>query len=144
MNTINQLKNRKMKKLSQLQYEVIFLYSKGLTFKEIDTALVTTSKGIYSQVIAKDKGRVTRAKKSREINLYNYKEDLIVYLDEIKNHNKSYKDYPQWIKENYIIPLATAKQNFRNKYISDTLDKSIKSYCKYKITFLKNHLHKVA
>lgn len=28
-----------MKKLSQLQYEVIFLYSKGLIFKEIDEAL---------------------------------------------------------------------------------------------------------
>ncbi len=34
-----------MRKLSQLQYEVIFLYSKGLTFKEIDKALATASKG---------------------------------------------------------------------------------------------------
>lgn len=30
-----------MKKLTQLQYKVIFLYSKGLTFKEIDTTLAT-------------------------------------------------------------------------------------------------------
>lgn len=30
-----------MKKLTQLQYQVIFLYSKGLTFKEIDEALAT-------------------------------------------------------------------------------------------------------
>jgi len=133
-----------MKKLTQLQYEVIFLYSKGLTFKEIDNQLVTASKGVYIQVVAKDKGRVTRAKQSREINLNNYKKDLIVYLDEIKKHNKSYRDYPQWIKAKHIIPIATAKQNFRNKYITDTLDKSIKSYCKYKITFLKNHLQKAA
>lgn len=133
-----------MKKLTQLQYEVIFLYSKGLTFKEIDNQLVTTSKGVYMQVVAKDKGRITRAKQSREINLSNYKKDLIVYLAEIKKYNKSYRDYPQWIKENYIIPIATAKQNFRNNYISDTLDKSLKSYTKYKITFIRNHLKKVA
>ena len=42
-----------MKKLTQLQYEVIFLYSKGLTFKEIDNQLVTTSKGAYMQVVVK-------------------------------------------------------------------------------------------
>ena len=42
-----------MRKLSKLQYEVIFLYSKGLTFKEIDTALTTASKGVYNQVVAK-------------------------------------------------------------------------------------------
>lgn len=42
-----------MAKLTKLQYEVIFLYSKGLTFKEIDTALKTSSKGVYSQVVAK-------------------------------------------------------------------------------------------
>lgn len=73
-----------MKKLSQLQYEVIFLYSKGLTFKEIDTALTTASKGVYSQVVSKDKGRVSRAKKSRETNLNSYKIELIKYIDEVK------------------------------------------------------------
>lgn len=133
-----------MKKLTQLQYEVIFLYSKGLTFKEIDNQLVTASRGVYNQVVAKDKGRVTRAKQSREINLNNYKKDLTIYIAEIKKHNKSYRDYPQWIKDNYIIPIATAKENFRNNYIVDTLDKSIKSYTKYKITFIRNHLKKVA
>jgi hypothetical protein len=133
-----------MKKLTQLQYEVIFLYSKGLTFKEIDNQLVTTSKGAYIQVIAKDKGRVTRAKQSRQININRYKEDLAVYLDEIKKSNKSYRDYQQWIKEYYIIPIATAKENFRNKYINNSLIKSLKSYNRYKLTFLKKHLQKVA
>ena len=75
-----------MKKLTKLQYEVIFLYSKGLTFKEIDTALATASKGVYSQVIAKDKSRVTRAKLSRETNLNSYKEDLKKYLDSMKEY----------------------------------------------------------
>lgn len=42
-----------MRKISQLQYEVIFLYSKGLTFKEIDKALATASRGVYSQVLEK-------------------------------------------------------------------------------------------
>ena len=133
-----------MKKLSQLQYEVIFLYSKGLTFKEIDTALATASKGVYSQVVAKDKGRVTRAKKARETNLNSYKIELNKYIKEVKKNNKHYKNYTQWIKEKYVIPIEVAKDGFRRKYINDSLDKSYKSYSKYKLTFLKNHLEKVA
>ena len=133
-----------MKKLTQLQYEVIFLYSKGLTFKEIDTALATASKGVYSQVAAKDKGRVTRAKKARETNLNSYKIELNKYIKEVKKNNKHYKNYTQWIKEKYVIPIEVAKDGFRRKYINDSLDKSYKSYSKYKLTFLKNHLEKVA
>jgi len=133
-----------MKKLTQLQYETIYLYSKGLTFKEIDTALVTSSKGIYMQVVAKDKGRVTRAKTSREINLNNYKQDLKMYLDEIKEHNKEYRNYNQFMKKSYVIPLSVAKENNRKKYINDCLILSLKSYNKYKLTFLKNHYKKVA
>ena len=133
-----------MRKLSQLQYEVIFLYSKGLTFKEIDTALATASKGFYSQVVAKDKSRVTRAKLSRETNLKNYKEDLKKYLVDVKVNNKYYKNSTQWIKEKYTIKIELAKDRFRKKYITDSLDKSYKSYSKYKLTFLKNHLEKVA
>lgn len=133
-----------MRKLSQLQYEVIFLYSKGLTFKEIDTALATASRGVYSQVVAKDKSRVTRAKLSRETNLKNYKEDLKKYLVDVKVKNKYYKNFTQWIKEKYTIKIELAKDRFRKKYITDSLDKSYKSYSKYKLTFLKNHLEKVA
>ena len=133
-----------MRKLSQLQYEVIFLYSKGSTFKEIDKALATASKGAYSQVLAKDKGRVTRAKLSRVTNIRNYKEDLKKYLDKVKENNKYYKNHTQWIKEKYTIKIKVAKDRFRNQYIKDTLDKSYKSYSKYKLTFIKNHLEKVA
>ena len=133
-----------MRKLSQLQYEVIFLYSKGLTFKEIDTTLATASRGVYSQVVAKDKSRITRAKLSRETNLKNYKEDLKKYLDDVKVNNKYYKNSTQWIKEKYTIKIEVAKDRFRKKYIIDSLDKSYKSYSKYKLTFLKNHLEKVA
>ena len=133
-----------MKRLSKLQYEVIFLYSKGLTFKEIDTALTTASKGVYSQVVAKDKGRVSRAKKARETNLNRYKIELNKYLKEVKKNNKQCKDFTQWIKEKYTIKIEVAKDGFRRKYINDSLDKSYKSYSKYKLTFLKNHLEKVA
>ena len=133
-----------MRKLSQLQYEVIFLYSKGLTFKEIDTALTTASKGVYNQVAEKDKGRLTRAKKARKINLNNYKKELNKYLKEVKKNNKQCKDFTQWIKEKYTIKIEVAKDGFRRKYINDSLDKSYKSYSKYKLTFLKNHLEKVA
>ena len=133
-----------MRKLSKLQYKVVFLYSKGLTFKEIDTALTTASKGVYNQVVAKDKGRVTRAKKARETNLNSYKIELNKYLKEEKKNNKQCKDFTQWIKEKYTIKIEVAKDGFRRKYINDSLDKSYKSYSKYKLTFLKNHLEKVA
>lgn len=88
------------------------------------------------QVMTKDKGRVTRAKKSRKINLNNHKQDSSKYLFEIKAHKKEYK--------NNIISLEIAKENFRNNYINDCMIKSLKSYNKYKLTFLKNHLQKVA
>lgn len=133
-----------MKKLTQLQYEVIFLYSKGLTFKEIDTALATASKGVYSQVVAKDKGRVTRSKLSRVTNTRNYKEDLKKYLDTVKENNRFCKNHIEWIREKYTIDVEVAKDKFRNQYINAMLDKSYKSYSKYKLTFLKNHLEKVA
>ena len=133
-----------MKLLTQLQYEVICLYSKGLTFKEIDSLLTTASKGAYSQVVAKDKSRVTRAKRSRDINLNSYKIELNKYLKEVKKNNKQCKDFTQWLKEKYIIPIEVAKALFRRKYINDSLDKSYKSYSNYKLTFIKNHLAKVA
>ena len=133
-----------MKRLSKLQYEVIFLYSKGLTFKEIDTALATASKGVYSQVVAKDKGRVTRSKLSRLTNTRNYKEDLKKYLDTVKENNRFCKNHIEWIREKYTIDVEVAKHRFRNQYINAMLDKSYKSYSKYKLTFLKNHLEKVA
>ena len=133
-----------MKRLSKLQYEVIFLYSKGLTFKEIDTALATASKGVYSQVVAKDKGRVTRSKLSRLTNTRNYKEDLKKYLDTVKENNRFCKNHIKWIREKYTIDVEAARDSFRKKYIIDSLDKSYKSYSKYKLTFLKNHLEKVA
>ena len=133
-----------MRKLTQLQYDVIFLYSKGLTFKEIDTALATASKGVYSQVVLKDKPRVTRAKISRRTNLNSYKIELSKYIDEVKKNNKQNSKYSNWIKEKYTIPIAVAKASFRKKYINDSLNKSYKSYTKYRLTFLKNHLEKVA
>jgi len=125
-----------MNKLTQLQYETIYLYSKALKFNEIDNLLLTSSKGVYMQVMTKDKSRVTRAKKSREINLNRYKQDFSKYIFEIKLHNKEYK--------NNIIFLNIAKENFRNNYLNECMIKSLKSYNKYKLTFLKNHLQNVA
>ena len=133
-----------MRKLSQLQYEVIFLYSKGLTFKEIDEALNTASRGAYIQVLEKDKGRVTRSKLSRLTNMRNYKEDLKKYLDTVKEHNKNYKNQIQWLRDKYTIDIKVAKVSFRNQYIKAMMDKSFKSYNGYKLTFLKNHIDKFA
>ena len=99
-----------MRKLTQLQYEVIFLYSKGLKFKEIDKTLTTASRGVYSQVVAKDKSRVTRAKNSRKTNLNSYKRELNKYIDEVKSNNNQCKDFSQWLKEKYILPIDFANE----------------------------------
>ena len=131
-----------MKKLTQLQYEVIFLYSKGLTFKEIDTALATASKGVYSQVVSKDKSRVTRAKKARETNLNSYKIELNKYIKDIKKKNRYYNNL--FLDNRYSICTKLAQKNFRIIYINDSLDKAYKSYSNYKLTFLKNYLEKIA
>ena len=48
-----------MRKLTQLQYEVIFLYSKGLTFREIDTLLANKPRfiqpNIWNELVLKDR-----------------------------------------------------------------------------------------
>jgi len=133
-----------MKKLTKLQYQVIFLYAKAFTFKEIDKLLITSSKGIYTQVSRKDKSRVTRAKISKDKNIKNYIDEVAKYIDEVKIHNKYFRDCSQWLKHNNTISLSKAKANFREKYIFNCLDKSSQSYIKYKITFIKKYLEKVA
>ena len=127
-----------MRKLTQLQYTVIFLYSKRLTFKEIDKTLTTASRGVYSQVVAKDKSRVTRAKNSRKTNLNNYKRDLKIFLDEVKQNNRYLSHFSS--NSRYIVSLNLAEESFRIEYINKSLDKANKSYSKYRLTFLKNHL----
>lgn len=129
-----------MKKLTKLQYEVIFLYSKGLKFKEIDTALTTASRGVYSQVLAKDRSRITRAKLSRETNLNSYKIILDKKIDEVRKQYKHLKKYHNFVKEDYLTLKDKIKVICRIDYINFSLDRANKSYSKYKLTFLKNHL----
>lgn len=125
-----------MKKLTKLQYEVIFLYSRGLTFKEIDRTLTTSSRGLYSQVVKIDAGRVGRAKTSRKINLNSYKIGLDKYLDEVKTKNK--------LNSKYTILIDVEKASFRKDYLNNSLDRCYKSYNKYRLAFLKNHIKKVS
>lgn len=133
-----------MRKLTKLQYQVIFLYSKGLRFNEIDMILKTNSKGFYSQVLAKDKGRITRAKLSKQKNKRIYNQELEMYLDEVKSHNKYFKNSVQWVKDKYIITPLKAKEQFRIKYLYKCLNQSVSSYNRYKITFVRKYLEKVA
>ena len=127
-----------MRKLTQLQYTVIFLYSKNLKFKEIDKTLTTASRGVYSQVVEKDKSRVTRAKNSRKTNLNNYKRELKIFLNDINQNNRYLSHFSS--NSRYIVSLNLAEESFRIEYINKSLDKANKSYSKYRLTFLKNHL----
>lgn len=133
-----------MKRLTRLQYEVILLYSKGLTFKEIDSLLKTPSRGVYSQVLLKDKGRITRAKISREKNIKRYKINLHEAMIQIKEHNKLFDRSAAWVRVKNTIPLDKAKIVYRSNYLTQSLEKAHKSYTRYKITYLKNRTQKVA
>ena len=62
----------------------------------------------------------------------NYKEDLKKYLDTVKENNKHYKKYNQWLRDRYTIDIDVAKVSFRNQYIKAMMDKSFKSYNRYK------------
>lgn len=133
-----------MQKLTQAQHQTIFLYSKGLTFKEIDNVLKIHSKAYYSQVLQKDKGRVTRAKISRQKNKRNYQVLLDAYIEKVKQHNKYFKNCSHWIKEQNIISLSKAKIKFRYIYMIECLNKSHQSYSRNKITLLKKYHENVA
>lgn len=130
-----------MKKLTRLQYQTVFLYSKGLTFKEIDNVLKIHSKAYYSQVLYKDKGRITRAKRSREINQKNYHSELSFYMDEVKRRNRKCNSSYQ---SRYTIEPIQVKAKFRIDYIQECILKSCSSYNRYKITFVRKIHEKVA
>ncbi len=130
-----------MKRLTKHQYQTIFIYSKGLTFKEMDNSLQINSKAYYTQALYKDKGRITRAKLSREKNKKSYQKELSIYLNEVRCRNKNYS---QLLKDKYTIGFASAKEGFRLTYLNDCINKAYSSYIKYKITFIKKYLEKVA
>lgn len=129
-----------MKRLSKLQYTVIFLYSKGLTFKEIDRTLTTASRGVYSQVVAKDKGRVTRAKTARKTNLNGYKIELKNKIDEVKKHNREISKYSNGFMKKYLVDEKLATQSFKLDYINKSLDFANRSYSRYSLTLLKKRI----
>lgn len=117
--------------LTKLQYKVIFLYSKGLTFNEISIALTTSSQGVYTYSKRKDLSRVTRAKSSRITNQRNYASQLGIFINRIK---KEMEDCSLIERTQAIINIRISN---RLNYIGSCLDVSNRSYNRHKLTLLK-------
>ncbi len=62
-------------------------------------------------------------------------------MAEVKRRNRKYKYYYQ---DRYTIDPIQAKSKFRIDYIQESILKSCSSYNRYKITFVKKYLEKVA
>ena len=129
-----------MKRITKREYEVISLYSKGLTFKEIGSALqiaTRTAINYYMRVKLKDKGRVTRAKISRSLNKMRFKILLKKYTGfskitrEFSVHNGHFNEETPSIEEIALL--------VRSQYIKDSLQFAFKSYYRFRIALLKKH-----
>lgn len=126
-----------MKKLTQKEFETIYLYGYGLTFDEVSKCLKINSRGIYNNAKRKDRQRVMRAKIKRDKNIAQYKIKLKEKIQQTKEHNTSFERYSKWVWEyNYIAP-ETAKRNFRILYIQNCLKVSFRKYQTYKRKLLQ-------
>lgn len=120
--------------ITKREFEAISLYSKGLTFKEIGNCLniaTRTAINYYMRVKAKDKNRVTRAKKSRAINKHSYKMQLKEVIQEVRKYNSEIKRYGYTFRNE--ISIKNQSKVFRLNYFNECLLFAFKSFHKFKL-----------
>ena len=123
--------------ITKREFEVISLYARGLTFKEIGKCLSVaerTAINYFMKVKDKSKSRVTRAKKSRSINKRNYQLQLKEVLQNVKAHNLEMKKYNLSSKE---IPLQEQERFMRLQYLHESLIFAYKSYHRFRLKSTK-------
>lgn len=120
------------------EFEVIQLYAKGLTFKEIGHCLniaERTAINYYMRVKAKDKSRINRAKKSRVINKQCYKIRLKELLKDTKEHNRNIKKYGyNFINE---VSLKNQSKQLRLNFFNECLLFAYKNYHRFRLKSTK-------
>jgi len=133
-----------MKVITKREYQVISLYARGLKFKEIGLYLgiaTRTAINYYMRVKKKDKGRVTRAKKSRAFKKSDYSQSLHELSKTIREYNKSmmYYSFTQYKVKSLTYEIKV----LRFKYIKESLKFAYQSYNRFKLNLLKKKTVKV-
>lgn len=127
-----------MKKITKREFEVMALYSRGLTFKEIGHSLniaTRTAINYYVRVKEKSKQHITKAKRSRAINKQLYKMRLKEVIHEAREHNNEIKRYKYtFIKQ---VSLKHQALSLRLTYFDECLEFAFRSYCKMKLKNIK-------
>ena len=132
-----------MKVITKREYQVISLYARGLKFSEIGLYLgiaTRTAINYYMRVKQKDKGRVTRAKKSRNFNKLDYGLSLQEMIKTIKAYNASMMYYS--FTQHKVKSLTYEMRMLRYNYIKESLEFAHKSYNRFKLHLLKKNLQK--
>lgn len=132
-----------MKVITKREYQVISLYARGLKFREIGLHLgiaTRTAINYYMRVKTKDKGRVTRAKKSRTFNKSDYKATSHTFVRFLESYNKNIENHytsVYWKRHKPLRNIAKEVQLFRLIYIRESLEFAFKSYNRFKTNLLK-------
>jgi len=133
-----------MRNITKQEYIVLQLYAKGLTFKDIGLAMniaKRTAINFYMRVKKKDKGRVTRAKKSR---LYN-KSELKLLIDADLNMMKDIKYSNATYRTKYKeLSIADTKRYTILKYIDECILFAHQSYNRFIVNLKKKETKKGA
>lgn len=120
--------------ITKREFEVISLYARGLTFKEMGNCLniaTRTAINYYMRIKVKDKSRVTRAKKSRAKNKHSYKMQLKEVIQEVRNYNRDIKRHGYTFKNE--ISIKNQSKVFRLNYFNECLLLAFKSYHKFRL-----------
>lgn len=132
-----------MKTITKREFEIIALYSKGLTFKEMGSCLnIATRTAINYYMRAKEKGKtpITKAKRSRYTNKSLYKTKLNEVVNITKKLNNDMKRYTTSDKQ---VSIKQQSQLFRINYIDDCLVFAYKSYYENRLKKAKKLKRKV-
>jgi len=125
-----------MKIITKREFEVIALYSKGLTFKEIGHSLniaTRTAINYYMRVKEKSKQHITKAKRSRSISKQLYKMRLKELMQEVREHNREATRYT-FIKQ---LSLNHQAKILRLTYFDECLEFAFRGYHKMKLKNIK-------
>lgn len=120
--------------ITKREHEIISLYARGLTFKEMGHCLniaTRTAINYYMRVKAKDKSRISRAKKSRAINKQSYMMRLKEVIQEVRNYNRDIKRYGYTFRNK--LSIESQSKVFRLNYFNECLLLAFKSYHKFRL-----------
>lgn len=135
---INKQRKIKQMNITKREFEVIQLYTRGLTFKEIGNCLniaTRTAINYYMRVKTKDKSRLTRAKKSRAIHKHSYTIRLKEVIQDVREYNKEIK------RNRYIfrseLSIKNQSKMLRLNYFEECLLFTSKNYHRFRLKSVK-------